>query len=110
MRIKGVSAAKGASDILHLESAPALNRRTAMPARSNSNPSLTLYLLQQQKRRLIKEREKLKLKHIANERALYSISKQLDQLIKLNPSLSVHLKELSGLKEEKKLNKIRLDY
>lgn len=108
MNIKGVSTTKGVSDIFH----PIL---PSMPARSNSNTALAVNLLQQQKKRLIKEGEKLKLKHIANERELYSLSeklkrvllvasKELDLLIKSNSSLSVHSKE------EKRLNKIRLDY
>jgi len=108
MIIKGVSATKGVSGIFH----PIL---PLMPARSNSNTALAVNLLQQQKKRLTKEREKLELKLIANERALLALSekiervllvasKELDLLTKSNSSLS------PCLKEEKNLNKMRFDY
>lgn len=108
MIIKSVSAIKGVSGIFH----PIL---PSMPARSNSNTALAVNLLQQQKRRLMKEREKLELKRIATEQALLALSeklervllvasKELDLLAKSNSSLFV------PLKEEKRLNKIRLDY
>lgn len=114
MIIKGVSATKGISDIFHAI-------LPAMPARSNPNTAVAVNLLQQQKRRFIKEREKLELKLIANEQGLSALSEklervlltaanELDLLTKSNSSSSTHSKGKSELKEGKQLNKIRLDY
>lgn len=108
--IKGVSEIKGISNIIHQRPAFTLNRKTAMPKSSNSNPAITVYLLQQQERRFIKQRDSLKLRLIETERGLLAVSKELDRLIKLHPSLFPHSKERSELKEGKKLKKIRLDY
>jgi len=110
MSTKGVSAIKGLSNIFHKRPAFTLNRRTAMPASSNSNPAITVYLLQQQENRFIKQRDSLKLRLVENERGLSSVSKELGRLIKLHPSLFPHSKEKSEVKEEKGLKKIRLDY
>ncbi len=110
MSIKGVSATKGISDILHQRPARTLNRKTAMPASNNANPAITVYLLQQQEKRFIKQKDSLKLRLIENERGLVSVSKELDQLIKLHPSLFPCSKEKNEFKEEKGLKKIRLDY
>lgn len=121
MSTKGVSAIKGISDIFHQRPAFTLNRKTAMPASSNANPAITVYLLQQQEKRFIKQRDSLKLRLIENERGLSAVSKELERLIKLHPSLfppslfpssksSKEKSELSGLKEKKVLKTIRLDY
>ncbi len=110
MSIKGVSATKGLSNIFHKRPAFTLNRKTAMPASSNTNPAITVYLLQQQESRFIKQRDSLKLRLIENERGLSSTSEELSRLIKLHPSLCPQLKEKNELKEEKVLKKVRLDY
>lgn len=112
--IEGVSAIKGISDILHQRPTFTLNRKTAMPAKSNSNPAITVYLLQQQEKRFIKQKDSLQLRLIENERGLSAVSKELDRLIKLHPSLFPSSmgksEEKNELKKGKKLNKIRLDY
>ncbi len=108
MRIKGVSAIKGISDTFH----PIL---PSMPARGNSNTALAVNLLQQQKGRLIKERENLELKLIANGRGLLALSEKLEQVLlvaskELNLLTKSNFSLSARSKEEKKLNKIRLDY
>lgn len=112
--IKGVSATRGLSDIFHQRPAFTLNRKTAMPKSANSNPAITVYLLQQQEKRFIKQRDSLKLRLIENERGLLAVSKELERLIKLHPSLFPDSigksEEKSELKKGKKLTKIRLDY
>lgn len=106
MRIKDVSALKGLADIFHQRPARTLNRRTSMPALSNSNPAITKYLLEQQKKRFISQRNSLELRLIENERGLAAVLKDLDLLTESNFSLSARVTE----KEGKKLNRIRLDY
>ncbi len=111
MRIKGASAIKSSSNIFHPQYPVAWSR-------TNSNPSLAAYLLEQQKRRLIKERRNLELKNIANKQGLLAVFSKLDQLTlnelsrlkKLESSLSSRSKVRNELKEEKKMDGIRFDY